>query len=59
MNNAEYIDVTTEVYYPPPPYDVFKAQQAMEECEKCINASQTEDNESEDWEEAISRYRKF
>ncbi|KAK6638603.1 hypothetical protein RUM43_006870 [Polyplax serrata] len=54
-HSDDFVDVVTETYYPTPPYDVAKAQQSMEECEKSIHVTTTEENESEDWEEAIPR----
>lgn len=39
-----------------PPYDIAKAQQVMDECEKCVGFVRFQEEEPEDWEDAISRY---
>lgn len=52
----EVIEVDVEAPQSKPPYDLSKAQEAMEESEKYILQSKNTENEPADWEETILKY---
>ncbi|KAL0269862.1 UNVERIFIED_CONTAM: hypothetical protein PYX00_007454 [Menopon gallinae] len=55
FSTDEVIEVDVDSPQSKPPYDLSKAQEAMEECEKYVAQSKNTENEPADWEESVSK----